>query len=104
VSGFVSFSLRFAWGFTKIVFVIASLAVLGWALMGCGGQPIPDNKQDAKTEEVAPELYEDDPDDIRAQGSLPPGYNQRQCQWDACGPMPITTNVAVNPVPGETTR
>jgi hypothetical protein len=86
---------------TWIVVFFISVVVLVLALSGCGGQlPAPPAPNGSKTEEVPPELYEDDPDSLAPSGNLPPGYNQRQCQWDACGgPMPLLPAQAIDPQP-----
>ncbi len=61
----------------------------GLVLVSCGDvadAPAPDLGQSSGDAALAASS-----DDIFVEraGSLPPGYNQRQCQWDACGgPLP----------------
>lgn len=69
-------------------------------LAGCGGEvpavpePPPESSGPVYFNEDDGQFYQGQPG-----GSLPIGYNQRQCQWDACGgPLPDRQQQFKDPV------
>lgn len=82
---------------------LVGMAALILKLSGCG-QMVATADVDGGPPDLTHELDEPDDDQIPSMGGrLPPGYYQRQCQWDACGgPLPDHTQRLSNPQPEDT--
>jgi hypothetical protein len=78
------------------------LVVMGIAIMsafGCGQLAVAE-APDGGGQLPEAQVVEPEQDEIPNMGMLPPGYYQRQCQWDACGgPLPNNTQRMSNPQP-----
>jgi hypothetical protein len=82
-------------GMVLVFLAMTAIMCLGF---GCGGDApaLPVNDQNVEDSQYE---AEDSDRDSGPQGQLPLGYNQRQCQWDACGgPMPTRQSPALDPL------
>jgi hypothetical protein len=73
--------------------------ILMLLLSGCGGLVAPpDERPPVPRTSPQQDGGAEDGDDSSGTpgGNLPIGYNERQCQWDACGgPLPVDHNTLV---------
>lgn len=85
------------WIWIGIAFIAVGIFLLVFANVGCGvvNAVPPDAAVPDAADDDAPAPFIEEEGD--RPGSLPPGYYQRQCQWDACG-GPKDQRPAIDPV------